>query len=331
MVLTHKLRQTPRFFASWGFPKMNLRGIEVSGMLASARMKVVVPMEIWSESRWRGLAAMHRQRAAKHTLPTRDRRDRGKPHPVEDFLFRYYPYPLSLLDDWHPGLGVALEGVTDEDAGFVEKHYIREDGQCFADVGKLSTKERARLSWIHGLLVATRDRPANFACHGLHEWAMVYRGETVRHAATTPLRLPQAEIDSLVESRAICCTHHDAFRFFANAARPLNRVQPSLDRRIELEQPGCVHANMDLYKWSAKAMPWCGSDLLLDCFELAMELRDLDMRASPYDLTAWGREPVAIETPEGRSIYESEQRRLADLAAPLRERLIAVLAQIPCQ
>jgi len=78
-------------------------------------------------------------------------------------------------------------------------------------------------------------------------------------------------------------------------------------------------------------MPWSGSELLLDCFELAMELRDLDMRASPYDLTEWGREAVAIETPAGRRIYESEQKRLADLAVPLRERLITVLDQIPCQ
>jgi len=309
----------------------DLRGAETSGMLVLPRMKVALPMEIWSEASWRNIATNHRRRAEKHTLPTRDRRDRGMSHPVEDFLFRYYPYPLSLLDDWHPGIGAALEGVVHEDAKFTERHYTHEDGLCFADLNRLSVKERTRLLWIHDLLVATRNRPANFACHGLHEWAMVYRGENVRHAATTPLRLPQAEIDALVESRAICCTHHDAFRFFANAAKPLNRVLPSLDQRVEMEQPGCVHANMDLYKWAAKSMPWCGSKLLLDCFELALELRDLDMRASPYDLTKWGREPVPIETPEGRRVYEAEQRRLADLAAPLRVRLITVLAQIPCQ
>jgi hypothetical protein len=128
-----------------------------------------------------------------------------------------------------------------------------------------------------------------------------------------------------VESRAICCSHHDAFRFFAAEARPMNRLQPTLESRISLEQPGCVHANMDLYKWAAKSMPWIGSELLLDCFELAIELRDLDMRASPYDLLAWGLEPVRIETAEGRRIYEIEQRRLAEAALPLRERLIATL------
>ncbi len=108
----------------------------------------------------------------------------------------------------------------------------------------------------------------------------------------------------------------------------MNHLQPTLETRVLLEQPGCLHANMDLYKWAAKSMPWTGSDLLLDCFELAIELRDLDMRASPYDLTPWLREPVRIETSEGRRVYENEQRRLAAIAQPLRERLIDVLRRI---
>jgi hypothetical protein len=49
------------------------------------------------------------------------------------------------------------------------------------------------------------------------------------------------------------------------------------------------------------------------------------MRASPYDLTDWGREPVRIETPEGRRVYETEQRILASKAQPLRNRLIEAL------
>ena len=56
-----------------------------------------------------------------------------------------------------------------------------------------------------------------------------------------------------------------------------------------------------------------------------MELRSLDMRASPYDLTDWGREPVRIETPDGRRVYETEQRLLSSKAEPLRKRLIAKL------
>ncbi len=288
-------------------------------------------MKPLSDAEWRKRAAAHRARAERRTLPARRRRDHGEPHPVEDFLFQYYPYPFVLLENWQPGCGVALEWSAAESPAlrmFSERHYSERDGFLFADPERLSRKERERLRWILELLTATRDRAPNFACHGLHEWAMVYRGKEVRHGKTTPLRLPQAEIDALVESRAICCSHHDAFRFFAGEARPMNRLQPTLESRISLEQPGCVHANMDLYKWAAKSMPWIGTELLLDCFELAVELRDLDMRASPYDLSVWGREPVRIETVEGRRIYEMEQRRLAEAAVPLRERLIARLARI---
>ena len=284
-------------------------------------------------SEWEGRAAHHRARAQRHTLAARARRDGGVLHPVEDFLFQYYPYPFSLLENWQPGCGIAVEWQATAQfpappSSFAGRYYSVTEGYLFADPTRLTGKDRERLGWIRELLVATRDRVPNFACHGLHEWAMVYRGKEVRHEKTTPLRLPQSEIDALVESRAVCCSHHDAFRFFASEARPMNRLQPTLEGRMELEQPGCVHANMDLYKWAAKSMPWIGSELLLDCFELATELRDLDMRASPYDLSAWGRAPVRIETAEGRRVYEIEQRRLAEQAVPLRERLIAGLTKI---
>ena len=282
-----------------------------------------------STPEWRTRAAAHLARAERHTLPARKRRDSRESHPVEDFLFEYYPYALALLEKWHPGIGVGLEWDSPAlPAPFTERCYSVARGSLFADLEKIPKKERERLRWIRSLLTATQDRAPNFACHGLHEWAMVYRGRDVRHEKTTPLRLPQADIDALIESRAICCSHHDAFRHFANEARPMNRLQPSLDSRIELEQPGCVHTNMDLYKWAAKAMPWVGSELLLDCFEQAIELRNLDMRASPYDLSAWGREPIKIETSSGRKIYENEQKRLAIHSIPLRKRLISALAPI---
>jgi hypothetical protein len=197
------------------------------------------------------------------------------------------------------------------------------DGLLAADPGFL--EENLRLAHSAELLEATRDHLPNFGCHGMHEWAMVYRGTSVRHERTLRLRLPQADIDAVVESRPLCCSHFDAFRFFAPDARPCNTLQPNLESRLSLEQPACLHANMDLYKWAAKAMPWSGAGLLLDCFELAVDLRDLDMRASPYDVRAQGREPVPVETPEGRRQYETEQRALAARARPLRDRLIAVI------
>jgi hypothetical protein len=274
---------------------------------------------------WRERSARHLARVRRFTGPARERKDRREPHPIADFLFQYYPFPLSLLEQWHPGFGVAVECIGEPRPPFADRWHAMRDGMVFADPAQLPDKERQRLKWTVELLESTRDRAPNFACHGLHEWAMVYGGKEVRHEKTLRLRLPQAEIDAFVESRTIRCSHHDAFRFFAPEARAFNQLQPSLETRHLMEQPACLHANMDLYKWSAKAMPWCGSDLLLDCFELAADLRDLDMRASPYDVSAWGLEPVLIETTEGRRRYEAEQRNLAVRAVPLRERLIEVL------
>jgi hypothetical protein len=189
-------------------------------------------------------------------------------------------------------------------------------------------KDVHRLTWIRDLLQATAARPANLGCHGMHEWAMVYRGADVRHRETLPLRLPQAEIDRLVEDRPIACTHFDAFRFFSSTAKPLNRVQPTPENRDALEQPGCIHANMDLYKWAYKSMPWVGSDLLWRSFELAVDLRSLDMRASPYDVHSLGYEPVPVETEAGRARYREEQRALAERARTLREDLIRALGDV---
>jgi hypothetical protein len=156
----------------------------------------------------------------------------------------------------------------------------------------------------------------------MHEWAMVYRlpaGE-VRHSSW-PLRLGTAETDLLVEQTPIRCSHFDAFRFFTPAARGLNLLHPTRNTQPDNEQPGCLHANMDLYKWAYKLAPLVPAELVVDCFELARDIRTLDMRASPYDLTELGYPPVRVETPEGRAEYAAAQREFAERAAPLRGRL----------
>jgi hypothetical protein len=282
------------------------------------------------ETEWRELARKHFDIATAFTAGPRLRRDHGEKHPVEDFLFNYYPYPIALLEQWQPGYGTALQ-FSDLETLLIQlknRRYRIEDDHCYLDATLMDEKERLRLQWIVELLEATQRHVPNFACHGLHEWAMVYRAEEIRHAAIAPLRLPQSEIDALVDSRPITCTHFDAFRFFAKPAKPLNRHSLSLDTRHENEQSGCVHANMDLYKWAAKSMPWIGSELLLETFRLATQLRDLDMRASPYDLSAWNVTPIRIETPEGRREYETEQRRLAFLAVGLRAKLIGAIQKV---
>jgi hypothetical protein len=126
-----------------------------------------------------------------------------------------------------------------------------------------------------------------------------------------------------VEAHRIRCSHHDAFRFFTAPARPRNELQPAREDQVALEQPGCLHATMDLYKWAYKLSPAISSEAVLAGFDLARRTRELDMRASPYDLSALGYRPVRIETPEGRAEYVARQRELADAGQELRARLLA--------
>jgi hypothetical protein len=151
---------------------------------------------------------------------------------------------------------------------------------------------------------------------------MVYRDRETRHPV--PLRLGPEGTDAVVEAHAIRCSHYDAFRFFTPAAVARNRVQPTRETQPEFEQPGCLHAGMDLYKWAYKLAPATPGELVADCFELAAEIRELDMRASPYDLTGHGYTPVAIETPEGKAEYVAAQRGFAERGAVLRGRLLDV-------
>ncbi len=277
---------------------------------------------------WQERMAAHRTRALAWTQPMRDRRARRESHPVLDFLHTYYSFSFGKLEQWHPGLGVTLQEAPDLPRIFKRPPYQRSHDGLHLDTTHLPDKKRNQLTWIHRLLAGTQHRPPNFACHGLHEWAMVYSGAEIRHRETVPLRLPQAAVDALVDSHPLCCTHYDAFRFFAPSTRPRNKFFPDLSDRGDNEQPGCIHANMDLYKWSFKAMPWIGSDLLWDCFQFATRCREIDMRASPYDLRSLGYAPIPIETEEGRRGYEREQLALLHAGRPLRERLIAALENV---
>lgn len=137
-----------------------------------------------------------------------------------------------------------------------------------------------------------------------------------------PLRLGRDGTDAVVESHDLRCTHFDAFRFFTPEAVPLNRTALTREDQPLLEQPGCLHAGMDLYKWAMKLGPLVPGELLLDTFELARDIRLLDMEAAPYDLAEWGVVPVPIETAEGKAEYVRRQRGFAERAAVLRGALL---------
>jgi hypothetical protein len=275
---------------------------------------------------WAALAAEHAERADRLTEGHRARRARGERHAIEDFLFEYYNTRPSLLRRWHPGAGITLEPSAAGPAPHAGWRWYAadDDGRVALDVEAFLTDRRGTVAFVHRLLAATASRPAFTGCFGLHEWAMVYRQE--RHRHELPLRLGQAGTDAVVEAHPIRCTHYDAFRFFTPAAAPLNREQPTRSTQPDLEQPGCLHASMDCHKWALKLGPAVPGDLALDCFELARDVRLLDMQAAPYDLTSYGEPAVAVETPAGKAEYVARQRALSARAAVLRARLVDVCA-----
>jgi hypothetical protein len=289
------------------------------GSYAGPVHPVLAPSVLAAEE-WRALTAAHEARIDRWTAPHRERRRRGQAHPVLDFLFTYYSETPGRLRRWHPGPGVGLAGPAPHGAW---RWYVTDgDGVARLDNAAFLADRGDTVRFVRRLLAATASRPAFSGCFGLHEWAMVYRDTETRHPI--PLRLGQAGTDAVVEAHQIRCTHFDAFRFFTPSAVQLNRLQPTRETQPELEQPGCLHAGMDLYKWAYKLSPATPGELVADCFELAVEIRELDMRASPYDLFEHGYEPVAIETPEGKAAYVAAQRGFAERGAVLRQRLIDV-------
>jgi hypothetical protein len=290
-------------------------------------------VEVLEREEWRPRATAHAHRVDAFVEPHLARRRARVKHPVHDFLFTYYSHRPAQLRRWHPGYGVRLADAPEYDglkgyaAGAVAPDHV--------------AGQRPLLVALRRLLAATAGRTPSFGCFGLHEWAMVYRlsEDETRHA-DWPLRLGPEGTDAVVESHRIACSHFDAYRFFTPAAAPLNTLSPGADDRPDFEQPGCLHAGMDLYKHAFRLSPMIASELVADCFELARDIRVLDMRAAPYDLSGLddlpaGFEPVQIETAAGKAEYAAAQRAFAERGAPLRakllaecERLLAVAAEV---
>ncbi|MFC5287912.1 3-methyladenine DNA glycosylase [Actinokineospora guangxiensis] len=276
--------------------------------------------EVLGEEVWHARRDAHVAFVRRWTEPHVRRRRLGEKHPVLDFLFTYYSHRPARLERWHPGPGVVLAGES-------AREYLGWSGYVAVDGGVAVSPAvpdgRLRTAaFVRSLLSATLSRPPRLSCFGLHEWAMVYRDRETRHAL--PLRLGPEGTDAVVESRPIQCGHFDAFRFFTADAVPLNTLSPTRESQVEVEQPGCLHANMDLFKWAYKLEPYTPSELTAECFALAADVRELDMRASPYDLAGLGYSPVRIETERGRADYVRAQAGFARRAEPLRRGIIAL-------
>jgi len=315
-------------------------------------MSALATATLLAEADWLARRSAHEARVRVWLDPHQARAARREKHPVYDFLFSYYAFRPAWLRRWHPGPDVILAGnaareflrwpeyrevssgtgilpVSDNHPSNHGQDARATPGGVMLDPAALPPSRREFVIWLRDLLTTMQTRPAFYGCFGLHEWAMVYRQtpDEVRHNAW-PLRFSPEEIARIVEAGPVTCTHFDAFRFFTAPARPLNNLQPTRTTVPQHEQRGCLHANMDLYKWAFKLAPFTPAELIADCFALARDIREVDMRASPYDLAALGFPPIAIETPEGRAEYERHQRTFALRGEPLRARLVALCERL---
>ena len=279
-----------------------------------------------AEDDWaaRAAATAARVDAVHRTAPTP--RPAGDAHPVWDFLFTYYSLRPRQLRVLASGLRTAL-------AGPAAAEYLDRAGYVAVPPASPSAAEYLSLRGSTPSASSPaccapppsgRPSSAASACTS-GRWSTA--PTHVRHNRV-PLRLGAAGTDAVVESMPLRCSHFDAFRFSRAAAAPRNHGTPTRDSQADWEQPGCLHANMDLYKWSYKLGPLAGSELLLDCLDLAADARELDMRASPYDLSGLRLQPIAIEEPAGRAEYVRRQSVVAERAAPLRAALLERCEQL---
>lgn len=275
---------------------------------------------------WVELQAVHEESIAEILDPYLEKRQQQHKDPVMDFLFEYYAFRPSHLKKWSPGLGVMLEDALPQDLSSFDEVSFNEEG-AFLNPDYFPDHRKRSAKWILSLLENSLNKEPAFGCFGMHEWAMVYNAKNVRHDYLS-LRMPMDELVEFVDSRPLVCTHFDAFRFFTDEAKPKNKFELSRDTFAQTEQPGCLHTNMDLYKWAFKMYPWIGSDLIRQTFNLALETRTVDMQASPYDLSDLGLKPIKIETDEGRLQYVRLQKEIYQKSVPLRNALIKQYATL---
>lgn len=269
---------------------------------------------------WERQKAHHEESVGEILDPYLKKRSEQKKDPVLDFLFEYYKFRPSHLKRWSPGIGVVLEVENEEALPKISEFSVSES-TAWLNPDYFPQKRERAVRWMLGLLENTDDSKPFYGCFGMHEWAMVYRADKVRHNQI-PMRLSGDEIAEFVESRPLLCTHFDAFRFFTEKAKPLNRNELSRDTFQQTEQSGCIHTNMDLYKWAYKLHPWVSGEMVREAFFLAKFARTIDMKASPYDLREYGLEPIKIESEAGRKEYLVKQKEIHEKAVPVRKKLI---------
>lgn len=325
-----------------------LRGSSTVAAASSASTRLAATSIKLSD--WTARAEMHASELNMLVYPGGDslksRMHLVSQDPIYNFLHSYYRYSVKDLKKYSPGIDVLLEDadVVKHRSFLIERLMTVTTEGAYYDPRLMKAPADGRYGWINvtkirDILNATGSKQPFFGCFGLHEWAMLYSGSNPseptplqRHQEQLSLRIPQSVIDDVVRgSGQLKCTHFDAWRFFHPDAQDLNIVSPlSRERQVQFEQPGCIHATMDLFKYAYQLYPFVSSELLLQSLKLAIKARKIDMRASPYDVShvEGCEEPLCVETSEGRRLYVAAQEDLFALSAPIRASLLQVYEDV---
>ena len=190
-------------------------------------------------------------RRRRHAQPTAGAAPTAATHPVEDFLFRYYNNSPARLRRWHPGAGVLLEDAAGLPRASVDPLPGRRRRGGARRRGLPRGPGPGRDASCASLLSATASRPAAAGLLGLHEWAMVLRHPGRRRAACRLAaaagqrrhrRGGRAARHPVLALRRVPVLHR--------VGAPRNACSRSRDSQVAMEQPGCLHAGMDVYKWA---------------------------------------------------------------------------------
>lgn len=162
----------------------------------------------------------------------RERQHQVSSHPIYNFVHTYYRFSAAELKRYSPGVDVELSLVSQANRDLLHSKYllpVSDDSSDFKFVPPHPLKADGRHGWIalsrtRDILLKTMSRPPQFACFGLHEWAMLYSNRSVasldsRHQPQLDLRVSQEVIDDAVETLTLRCSHFDAWRFFHPAVR----------------------------------------------------------------------------------------------------------------
>ena len=213
-------------------------------------------------SPWRSARAVDLRVASPRRGPRRSRRrlrpaaprpsrDQVK-HPVHDFLFTYYSHRPAQLRRWHPGYGVG---------------WLEDAASTTGSRATPATRSRVTTAYVASqrpLLTAAapaadrdgRPRPAA----RLLRPARVGDGATARRRTGPGTPTGRCGSGPRAPTRSSSRTGSPAPTSTPSAssprpARPLNTLQPGRDDRPAFEQPGCLHAGMDLYKHAFRLTP----------------------------------------------------------------------------